>query len=427
MFTTIRNKIIVNIIAISVAVSLVFVMIGLLVSYYVEDAMFTRQLNDEKVKVESQLVRGQIPTTGIPYIKYYPNKGELPKPILTLLAQEPQRIEFPGDNSQHYHLLEIKNGYLVAEVSDYLIVRQIKQGIAYLVVQVLVVILLLVGFIAWRIARRIVKPIDKLTSILNSMDQNALPQGFAKEFDNDEMGLFAQKLDQTMTRLDKFIKREQDFTRDVSHELRTPVAINQGAVSLLKQTQLSEQQQQLVTRIDQANSQMHDCIEGLLTLAREGEFNTETVKLLPLIEQAVIEHHELLDSNRAKPELQLNVSSELSFQSNPKALSIIINNLIANAFSHSDGDIDISNDEAELIITNPTKNMASQHPNDLFNKGVKSDDSGGLGLGLSIVERLCTQLNLAISISHENGEIKVVLKSNETRSENGYACDNVTP
>lgn len=47
-------------------------------------------------------------------------------------------------------------------------------------------------------------------------------------------GVLAKALEQAMQRVEAFVERELQFSRDASHELRTPVTVIKGAVELLK-------------------------------------------------------------------------------------------------------------------------------------------------------------------------------------------------
>jgi len=63
---------------------------------------------------------------------------------------------------------------------------------------------------------------------------NNLPTDLSRNFYEDEVGVLAKALEQSMQRVEAFVNREQQFTRDVSHELRTPVTVIKGAAELLK-------------------------------------------------------------------------------------------------------------------------------------------------------------------------------------------------
>ena len=180
----IRTRILVYFIAISVFISVLFSALSLLFSYYVEDSLFTKLLNTESTHIQQQLTQGELPTPKLTFVRYYSSFEQLPRSIQTLLEDEPERIEFPGEGSKHYHLKPLAQGYLVAEVSEYLIVRSIKGNMAKMQLFLLLMISLVVALMSWSLAKRIGKPIGKLVDILSKVKNNDIPQGFSNDFAN---------------------------------------------------------------------------------------------------------------------------------------------------------------------------------------------------------------------------------------------------
>ncbi|MFS1524505.1 sensor histidine kinase [Microbulbifer sp. 2304DJ12-6] len=413
MFTQIRTRIVVYFVAIAVFVSVLFSLLGLLYSYYVEDEMFHQVLTEESVRVQQQIMRGEQPKPQVAYVQFYADRNDLPEEVLRVLIDEPDRVEFSGTDGKHYHLMHIEQGYILAEVSDYLIVRRIKIGMLYTQSIFSLMIAILTALIAWLMAKQLIRPIDQLNTVLLNVQGRQLPIGFSSQFSNDEIGRFAKELDKVMSRVQNFIKREQDFTRDVSHELKTPITISQGAVSLLKDTALNEEQMQLATRLEDAQKQMQQCIEGLLSLAREERLQQEQVLILPLIESVVVEHYHLLsDDPKSKAiELHLDVSADAQTTTNAEEFRIILSNIIANAFVHTDkGKISIRYTDNCLSITNTGSKIDPAMLPDIFLSGIKSEQSSGYGIGLSLVKRLCLRLDIEIEINSDREGTTVTME-----------------
>ncbi|WP_096085824.1 sensor histidine kinase [Agaribacterium haliotis] len=408
IFNSIRTRIVVYFVTMALGISLLFSLLGFLFSYNIEDTMFQRLLSDEAKRAETQLERGDVVSPTLSYVDFYSTKAQLPRAVLDVLEHEPQRIEFPGPGQRHYHLVELSHGYLLAEVSDHLVVRKAKSAMALLQLFVMFIIVLIIALLAWLLARRLVQPIQQLNTLVSKMGNQALPQGFSAEFKRDEIGMFARELDAAMQRLQAFIQREQDFTRDVSHELRTPLAISQGALCLLADSELDADQRKLLHRLQAAQDQMQQCIEALLTLAREQGFDEAPVPVLALLEAAIIECSEclgkegkLLQTKLEQLDLELKVEPELVLQSNEQALRIIVCNLLANAFIHcKSAKICIAADAQCLTITNVGDQIDSDLLERIFQGGVKGAQSQGYGIGLALVKRLCERLSVAVSIEN---------------------------
>lgn len=409
MFTLIRTRIIVSFISIALLVSTLFIGLGFIFSYEVEDGFFRFILNSEKEQVESQLATKQTVSTHYPFVSYVASIDALPQAIFNVLQEEPNRTEFSGEGDKHYHIKALSSGYLVAEVSEQLIVRKNKGGMLGFALFFVTIILLIVILVAWLLAKRITKPIKMLDQLISNTASDTMPVRFSAQFKQDEIGVFAKALDNAFMRVQQFIEREQNFTRDASHELRTPIAISVGAVALLKETPLSQEQQVLLSRIENAQRDMQQSVSGLLAMAREQDYELSDIKLLPLIEQAILLHHKLIEN---KPiEIEVNVDSTATINTNHDAFKMVLSNLISNAFHHTnEGTILIEYANNHLTIRDSGCGIDKQLLNKVFDAGVKSDSSTGLGFGLAIVKRLCKRLGIDITVSSDQQGTVFTLK-----------------
>ncbi|CCQ10033.1 two-component system sensor protein [Pseudoalteromonas luteoviolacea B = ATCC 29581] len=399
---TIRSKVISYFVGMSLLLSLVFGALALIFSYAVEDQVFQALLIDEQQLIEEQIAHGQTPSPRLTFISFYAQKSQLPEPILRILNDEPQRIEFPGVGQEHFHLLAINGGYLVAEVSEHLAVRKLKGemlSIFMILLSLGLFAALLLALTSLKLAKRMLKPLDDLMGIVANAPVEKLPTHFAERFAHGEIGQFAQTLENALTRIRAFVTREQEFTRDVSHELRTPIAVINGAITLLKNTAMSSEQQKLVQRIEKANVQTTQSIEGLLVLAREESDEKHDTALLPLIERVALAHVDLIEN---KPvELVINIKPHVHLALSEPALTLIVSNLIKNAFVHIEqGKVLVEYDTSRevLIIQDTGPGIEKAVLESPFKPGIKGQSSKGTGLGLAIVKRVCDKMNIAIEL-----------------------------
>ncbi|WP_372771234.1 sensor histidine kinase, partial [Pseudoalteromonas sp.] len=133
------------------------------------------------------------------------------------------------------------------------------------------------------------------------------------------------------------------------------------------------------------------------------------IKLLPLIEQAILLHHKLIEN---KPiEIKVNVESTATINTNHDAFKMVLSNLISNAFHHTnEGTILIEYGNNHLTIRDSGCGIDKQLLNKVFDAGVKSDSSTGLGFGLAIVKRLCKRLGIDITVSSDKQGTVFTLK-----------------
>ncbi|WP_046004038.1 sensor histidine kinase [Pseudoalteromonas rubra] len=399
--TQLRNRILVFFVGIALFISALFGAASFLFAYSIEDRFFIALLNDEAQTIATQLAAGEQAKSRLAFIQYYPKLTDLPKAVQDVLAQEPNRIEFSGEGEAHYHLKKIPNGYLVAEVSEQLVVRKIKGGMLTFILILfggVLVVALVLAFVSLMMAKRLVKPLDTLVKIVEDAPVERLPQNFSGQFVNDEIGAFAKTLEQALARIRRFINREQAFTRDVSHELRTPVAITQSSLTLLKQTPLDDKQAELVGRIADAQHQITQSLEVLLALAREETLTTAQTRVLPVVELVILNQAEKIADKDIDVEVEVATSVTLPIA--PSALQLLLNNLVGNAFTHiHSGVVTISASTQTLMVADTGQGIAKQQLKTLFEPGAKGPDSKGMGMGLSMVKRLCEKLDIELSVS----------------------------
>ncbi|MCO7191042.1 MULTISPECIES: HAMP domain-containing sensor histidine kinase [unclassified Pseudoalteromonas] len=410
--TQLRNRIVAFFVGIALFISALFGAASFLFAYSIEDRFFIYLLDDEAQTVAAQLESGLEARPRLDFIRYYPEKHDLPAIIREVLDEEPNRIEFSGENDNHYHLKQIPAGYLLAEVSEQLVVRKIKGGMLKFILVLfggVLVLALILAFTSLMMAKRLIKPLDTLVRIVEDAPVERLPQNFSGQFVNDEIGAFARTLEHALSRIRRFISREQAFTRDVSHELRTPVAITQSSLTLLRQTPLTDKQAELVGRIADAQHQITQSLEVLLALAREETLADANTRVLPLVEQVILSQAEKIAGKEI--EVEVDIAAKLELPIAPSALRLLLNNLIGNAFTHiRSGVVTIEGHAQSIMVSDTGEGIAPDLLKTLFEPGVKGPESEGMGMGLSMVKRLCEKLDIELSVSSSDSGSAFCLK-----------------
>jgi len=357
--------------------------------------------------------QGKWPAPRNSYMKLYFSPEQLPESVKSVLIKEPKRIEFYGEQGKHYHLLklpELKNVYLLAEVSQQLLVRPIT-GILLKSLLIFCLTLMVIScLIAWLLGRKTVKPLQQLANLVDGVAPEKIPDDFADQFPNNEIGILASTIEQTMARSKQALLREKNFTRDVSHELRTPVAIIKNAVEVYQNNALASENtetlanDELMKRISDASMQMEQTVVTLLSLAREEHacVDKSSVNLLAQVEQAVIDHSYLLNNKAVEVIVDDNTNSNVYVQQG--MLKILLDNLISNAFQYTnEGEINISYANHCVVIEDTGSGIEADIADSITEVAVKGSQSTGYGFGLSIVKRLCEHQGWQLSVQSNQG------------------------
>lgn len=251
---------------------------------------------------------------------------------------------------------------------------------------VIILILILAILIGFYIAKRVLLPLTNLSSNVDKIEIGEYKSN-VKDYYNDEIGFLAKTIDTFVVRTSKFIQREKAFTRDASHELRTPVASSQAALDVafaLPQGQ-DPKMQKVLNRIQRANKNMTHLIESFLILGREKQKNSNKLSfnLKELVDNSIIKNSYLLKSSDIK--YKNHIKEELTITLNKDYLSIVIDNIIRNAFVHmEEGTLDINFTNNSFIVQD---------------SGEWFDEKKELGIGLNIVKRICKEEKWKLSIS----------------------------
>jgi signal transduction histidine kinase len=199
------------------------------------------------------------------------------------------------------------------------------------------------------------------------------------------------------------------FLSTVSHELRTPLTSIRGALALIAGGVVGELPAAFKSLVDIAhkNSErlillINDILDMEKIEAGKIEFNASSVKLMPLLKQA-------LDGNRAYAE-QYQVSYELESELPEAMISVDSNrmmqvfaNLLSNAakYSPSGGKVLVAVERIDQRIRVAVKDNGPGIPDEfkgrIFQKFAQADSSdtrkkGGTGLGLSISKAIIEQM-----------------------------------
>ena len=293
--------------------------------------------------------------------------------------------------------------------------EQVANLAFYFGVVPLSLVLLLIYLFAWlsyRQSRNAISPVIKLAYIVEQFDfrRQSLAQLDLNELrrtsDSDVIKLI-DALDHFTERLEQFIQREKNFTRDASHELRTPLAVIKSSLALLqKRTDFLPNENQSIARIDHTLRDMESLIETLLLLAREESsplpeedvlINDLLIMLMEQVNQAIVND---------KVSLEIEQNCLLLIPAVEKVLAILFSNLLRNAFIYTrQGVISITIGDRQVSISDTGIGMSQHQLEHVFEPFYRAHaDSNGHGLGLTIVTQLCNRYGWKLKIRSKQGE-----------------------
>jgi signal transduction histidine kinase len=275
---------------------------------------------------------------------------------------------------------------------------------------------------SYRFSRRVVSPVSWLASQVNRIDFDAKEISTINldeiPFEtDDEIQLLANSITHLGERLDNFIERERNFTRDASHELRSPLTVIRIASDmLLSEQDLQPLAQKSVLKIKRAADDMEDLTEAFLLLARESDnaLSTGEVCINDIIDEEI---DRAMPFNRKK-NIPINVSStgRLVILAADKVVAVLLGNLIRNAILYTEhGHIDIHVSDKAVTIKDSGIGMREDQVEQIFSPFYRGNNSAavGHGVGLTIVKRLTDRFGWPLSIDSAPGKgtrIEIIFK-----------------
>ncbi len=328
--------------------------------------------------------------------------GQPPLPAwLTAVRPGFQEIDREGDEF-HVMVREV-NGTSYVLVQDPEEFERREDALLLVVAVAFVLSLLSAWGLGLLMARRVIAPVIRLADQVQQREQllMAAPP-LSLEHAPDEVGRLAAAFDATLGQLRQALERERFFTSDVSHELRTPLMVIASSCDLmLAQGVVDARQEMQVRRIHAACAEMRELVDTFLRLARSGDGRDEADATLA---QVAGEQIERLRPDAAGRRLDLSLSSqgEDSGRYPAPLLRAVMSNLLRNAIHYTDrGYVRLVLRPGGFSVCDSGAGIPPEKRESVFQPFVRGDSSrgDGLGLGLSLVQRICQRQGWRIGLS----------------------------
>jgi signal transduction histidine kinase len=277
---------------------------------------------------------------------------------------------------------------------------------------VVLIILYLTLWFAYRFSHRSITPVARLAEQINQVDFSDDHLSFGLQDPlfgrNEEIRILVDAISRLGDRLNAFIARERNFTRDASHEFRSPLTvINVAADMLLLDDRLSPDATRSLNKIKRAVNDMENLTEVFLMLAREdsGALTRSEVDVNQVVRDQ-IERVEFLRDHR-DVQINLHEHGRLRVFSSETVIAVLLGNLVRNALLYTDcGHVSIDIDEQQLVVSDSGPGISSADIGKIFRPFHRAgaDSASGYGIGLTIVKRLCDRFGWKIDVTSETSQ-----------------------
>ncbi len=346
---------------------------------------FTR--NAQKLGVEVSIV----PVTGSsPNAEFFRNET-YPDPVRNHAEPFREMVSLIQVNGKNYKITVRKD---LVESADLILEIIIAQAILFLI--------LLIGSLFFNnsFSKRIWQPFYELVVRVKSFridKQEVLvaPETRITEF--DELGEAIERLTRDAIRT---FSTQKEFTENAAHETQTPLAVIKTQLDLLAQDEnLTEQQSEIITRIEKNVRILSKLNRNLLLLARienEQVDKTGQTNISAVVDETCSALEEEIKMKGLT--LSLSLLPDVPVISNEHLVHSLVANLITNAIRYNIPrgriDIQLSNDRFEITNTGQGHSLDESR---IFERFYNSKGAGGSGLGLAIAKKICLTLGYELN------------------------------
>lgn len=263
--------------------------------------------------------------------------------------------------------------------------------------------LLAMGMAAYLLVRPLQNRLYRLGSAVERLGRGDF-NARADASSHDAIGQLAATFNGMTAHIRRLIESQREMTRAVSHELRTPVARLRFGLEMLIDIDDQESRRQRAEALDRDIDQLDELIDEILTFARleEGSpaIDFSQVNMRELLERL---RDELLPISRG---IAIDIDDERLDSLSPECLFVsaserylhrVLQNLITNALRYASSRVMlrfyVQGEMAVLEVEDDGPGIPEQDRERIFKPFARLDESrqrqsGGYGLGLSIVQRI---------------------------------------
>lgn len=290
---------------------------------------------------------------------------------------------------------------------------------------ILVILVIIILFLACYLffmkmeLRRIKKELDL---VLSRKTNGLIHTEFTSKEIHDLVECINTHLTEIKSKESKLERKNANFVkmiRNISHDLRTPLTSSLGYVSLMLESDMIEQEKiKNLKIVEERLKRLSELIDSFFEfskiLSNNQIIELDEINLVAVVEKAISNHYEDFSKDNRMIDFKTN-KRKIKIKSNEVMLIRVFDNLIRNAYKHSNGNLDIeinqNNNKVKINFINDLlyNDLDVDRIFDEFYTVDISRTKGNTGLGLAIAKEFVEQLKGKIKADKKNNKLIITI------------------
>lgn len=277
-----------------------------------------------------------------------------------------------------------------------------------MILLIITVVLAICLIISRLLTYQLIHPIEAMAEHL---DDNILPPIYR------ELIPFSNKIRSQHERILAAAKSRQDFTANVSHELKTPLTAISGYAELIENRMVDVEQDAYMAKQIHHNAQRLLSLINKIIQLSELDHPEQPPQFVPFdIHKLVLECCESLQINALQKKISLSCTgSSTVFSAAPELIRELVINLVQNAIFYTNYggwvkvSVEVRDRHPVLVVQDNGIGIPKDQQDCVFERFYRVDKSrsretGGTGLGLSLVKHIAEIHDARITLESEPGQ-----------------------
>ncbi len=279
------------------------------------------------------------------------------------------------------------------------------------------VMLALSALAGYFLGRRVLRPVDEITSTLRSLNVGNLSQRLPVIHSGDEIERLTETCNLMLARLEDAVDRLKRFTADASHELRSPVALIRAVAEYsLRNPRIDAETKEAFGEILAESADAGLLLEDMLTLARAdagcGVPVFEPIDLSQLVEDAGVRVRPLAEARNQS--VAVRAAGPAWIEGDRSSLRRLLSILLDNAIKYTpaggriDMRVTVEASRAAVSVKDNGIGIPEALLPRIFDRFARVDPSrgevSGTGLGLAIAKWIAGMHDATLSVQSREQE-----------------------